>query len=280
MTDGESNKDSPTGKGKGEGGFPNRQNFDGLNVLAEASRQVGASDVTKRPGYTQSVTAGGKTVIVDPALEAEGFQGQAQGSEQVDGAGNAEGMVAVHCLSPLITDSNAGTPQSSNAPSIPALPSHTPNEHHGSHSPQLGDTSMSPESTSNARQSQLSLIAASANEMVPQGLSLDGDSIGPDGIKLGQWSQQLSTHEQLLFDSLAEHDPSLTAATQRAASYPRPIAMNPNTQAKGFVNEFGNSTKPMKPKVRGRFSAERRREVQDVRKKGACLRCRMLKKPV
>ena len=280
LTDGESNKDSPTGKGKGEGGFPNRQNFDGLNVLAEASRQVGASDVTKRPGYTQSVTAGGKTVIVDPALEAEGFQGQAQGSEQVDGAGNAEGMVAVHCLSPLITDSNAGTPQSSNAPSIPALPSHTPNEHHGSHSPPLGDTSMSPESTSNARQSQLSLIAASANEMVPQGLSLDGDGIGPDGIKLGQWSQQLSTHEQLLFDSLAEHDPSLTAATQRAASYPRPIAMNPNTQAKGFVNEFGNSTKPMKPKVRGRFSAERRREVQDVRKKGACLRCRMLKKPV
>lgn len=139
---------------------------------------------------------------------------------------------------------------------------------------------MSPESTSNARQSQLSLIAASANEMVPQGLSIDGDSMGPDGMKLSQWSQQLSTHEQLLFDSLAEHDPSLTAATQRAASYPRPIAMNPNTQAKGFVNEFGNSTKPMKPKVRGRFTAERRREVQDVRKKGACLRCRMLKKPV
>lgn len=179
-----------------------------------------------------------------------------------------------------ITDHPAGTPQSSNAPSIPALPSHTPNDHHGSISPPLGDTSMSPESTSNARQSQLSMIAASANEMVPQGLSMDGDGMGPDGIKIGQWPQQLSTHEQLLFDSLAEHDPSLTAATQRAASYPRPIAMNPNTQAKGFVNEFGNSTKPMKPKVRGRFSAERRREVQDVRKKGACLRCRMLKKPV
>jgi hypothetical protein len=139
---------------------------------------------------------------------------------------------------------------------------------------------MSPESTSNARQSQLSMIAASASEMVPQGLSIDGDSMGPDGMKMSQWSQQLSTHEQLLFDSLAEHDPTLTAATQRAASYPRPIAMNPNTQAKGFVNEFGNSTKPMKPKVRGRFTAERRREVQDVRKKGACLRCRMLKKPV
>lgn len=146
-------------------------------------------------------------------------------------------------------------------------------------SPPLGDASMSPESTSNARQSQLSMIAASANEMVPQGMSIDSDNLSSD-MKLGQWNQQLSTHEQLLFDSLQEHDPSLTAATQRAASYPRPIAMNPNTQAKGFVNEFGNSTKPMKPKVRGRFTAERRREVQDVRKKGACLRCRMLKKPV
>lgn len=144
-------------------------------------------------------------------------------------------------------------------------------------SPPLGDTSMSPESTSNARQSQLSMIAASANEMVPHGLPMDGDA---EGLKMNQWNQQLSTHEQYLFDSLQEHDPSLTAATQRAASFPRPIAMNPNTQAKGFVNEFGNSTKPAKPKVRGRFTAERRREVQEVRKRGACIRCRMLKKPV
>jgi hypothetical protein len=104
LTDGDSTKDSPTGKqGKaGENGFPNRQNFDGLNVLAEASRQVGASDVTKRPGYTQSVTAGGKTVIVDPALEAEGFQGQTQGPDKIDA--NAEGMFTIHCCSHPITD--------------------------------------------------------------------------------------------------------------------------------------------------------------------------------
>ena len=96
LTDGDSNKDASSGgKSKSaDGGFPNRQNFDGLNVLAEASRQVGASDVTKRgPGYTQSVTAGGKTVIVDPALEAEGFQGHSQGSDpKMDGTANAEGM--------------------------------------------------------------------------------------------------------------------------------------------------------------------------------------------
>lgn len=102
LTDVDSNKDSPSGnKGKsGEGGFPNRPNFDGLNVLAEASRQVGASDVSKRgPGYTQSVTAGGKTVIVDPALEAEGFQGQSQGSDgKIEGTGNAEGLFPPPCI--------------------------------------------------------------------------------------------------------------------------------------------------------------------------------------
>lgn len=128
------------------------------------------------------------------------------------------------------------------------------------------------------------MIAASASEMVPHGLPMDHDAGAglTDGMpKMSpSWNQQLSTQEQLLFDSLQEHDPTLTAATQRAASFPRPIAMNPNSQAKGFVNEFGNSTKPTKPKVRGRFSAARRREVQEVRKRGACIRCRMLKKPV
>lgn len=62
--------------------YTTRQNFDGLNVLAEASRQVGASDHTKRgPGYTQAMTVGGKTVVVDPALEAEGFQGASSHQE-------------------------------------------------------------------------------------------------------------------------------------------------------------------------------------------------------
>lgn len=137
---------------------------------------------------------------------------------------------------------------------------------------------MTPDPASNSRQSQLSMIAASASEMVPQGLSMDQEGAA-DGLPRlsGSWG---ASHDQLLFDSLQEHDPSLTAATQRATTFPRPIAMNPNSQAKGFVNEFGNSTKPAKPKVRGRFSAARRKEVQEVRKRGACIRCRMLKKPV
>lgn len=166
---------------------------------------------------------------------------------------------------------------------LPSLPNTSQGDHQSSASPPLGETSLTPDPGANARQSQLSMIAASASEMVPQGLTMEHDAGASltDGLsRMTPWNQQLSTHEQLLFESLQEHDPSLTAATQRAATFPRPIAMNPNSQAKGFVNEFGNSTKPTKPKVRGRFSAARRREVQEVRKRGACIRCRMLKKPV
>lgn len=46
-----------------------------------------------------------------------------------------------------------------------------------------------------------------------------------------------------------------------------------------FSVDYGNGQKSQRPKVRGRFSVLRRKEVQVVRKKGACIRCRMLKKP-
>ena len=61
--------------------------------------------------------------------------------------------------------------------------------------------------------------------------------------------------------------------------HPRPIAINPNGTQTHFTTDFSVSQKPVKPKVRGRFSDSRRKEVQEVRKRGACIRCRMLKKP-
>lgn len=42
---------------------------------------------------------------------------------------------------------------------------------------------------------------------------------------------------------------------------------------------FGVLRKGGKNKVRGRFEDTRRKEVQEIRKRGACMRCRMLKKP-
>ena len=69
-----------------------------------------------------------------------------------------------------------------------------------------------------------------------------------------------------------------TAEIMRPDTFPRTLAMNPSMTTE-FSAEYGDGQRPTKPKVRGRFTATRRKEVQDVRKKGACIRCRMLKKP-
>lgn len=60
--------------------------------------------------------------------------------------------------------------------------------------------------------------------------------------------------------------------------FARPIAMNTGLTTE-FSAEYGNGQRTNKPKVRGRFTPNRRKEVQEVRKRGACIRCRMLKKP-
>ncbi len=61
----------------------------------------------------------------------------------------------------------------------------------------------------------------------------------------------------------------------RAATYPRAIAAN-------LISPTHDSDESNTRLRKGRkgFSDERRKEVEEVRKKGACLRCRMLRKPV
>jgi hypothetical protein len=63
----------------------------------------------------------------------------------------------------------------------------------------------------------------------------------------------------------------------KAGTYPR-IAMSVPMVTE-FSAEYGNGQKAQKHKVRGRFTPGRRKEVQEVRKMGACIRCKMLKKP-
>ncbi|KAJ4503055.1 hypothetical protein HRR83_008941 [Exophiala dermatitidis] len=55
-------------------------------------------------------------------------------------------------------------------------------------------------------------------------------------------------------------------------------ASRPTSTTTHFVAETGTLAKVQKPKVRGRFDDTRRKEVRELRKLGACLRCRMLKK--
>jgi hypothetical protein len=69
---------------------------------------------------------------------------------------------------------------------------------------------------------------------------------------------------------------------QRGTSFPRPIAINPNTPtpATGIVAYIGSPSKSVhKSNVRKAFDPERKKEVQKLRQIGACIRCRTLKKP-
>ncbi|KAI9728638.1 MAG: hypothetical protein M1828_002744 [Chrysothrix sp. TS-e1954] len=55
-----------------------------------------------------------------------------------------------------------------------------------------------------------------------------------------------------------------------------PLAEQPHAR---YLNNFSISPNASRPRVRGRFAEGRRKEVQEIRRQGACLRCRMLKKP-
>ncbi|GAB7325385.1 hypothetical protein MBLNU13_g09421t1 [Cladosporium sp. NU13] len=63
-----------------------------------------------------------------------------------------------------------------------------------------------------------------------------------------------------------------TEAPQEFVTQQAPPSNEPNP-------EFGTAHKSDKNNARARFTDTRRKEVQEVRKRGACMRCRMLKKP-
>lgn len=69
----------------------------------------------------------------------------------------------------------------------------------------------------------------------------------------------------------------LAETTVQAVSQPRSIAPSTND---GLTNTSSGITKTRKQKIRQKFSDSRRLEVKGIRKKGACIRCRMLRKTV
>ncbi|KAI9757244.1 MAG: hypothetical protein M4579_003544 [Chaenotheca gracillima] len=88
------------------------------------------------------------------------------------------------------------------------------------------------------------------------------------------------TGEGLFFEGLPHRAAPSEGAPSRAATFPRLIAMDPNSPHGEYSSDYNVNGRTIRPKVRGRFSVSRRKEVQEVRKRGACIRCRMLKKPV
>ncbi|OSS49975.1 hypothetical protein B5807_06171 [Epicoccum nigrum] len=169
----------------------------------------------------------------------------------------------------------------------PALPSmyqfNGPLHHSPTNSPHMGNMPLSSSGSMAQMVPSLVMAASAANDLMPlaSGMAMDSDlnlSHNGMGFQRQQWPN-LQPHplDPLLQDhskdQLLPKDDGSAKFTQ-----PRPIAINPNAQTH-FTTDFSIHPKPAKPKVRGRFTDSRRKEVQEVRKRGACIRCRMLKKP-
>lgn len=125
------------------------------------------------------------------------------------------------------------------------------------------------------------LLADASHRNISEDRSLEQDFSEANGaIADNFFGQAHDQHGQWILDGNLYPDPnvahSMPSASPTTSSYNRIAINGPLTTE--FSTEYGNGQKANKPKVRGKFDNSRRQEVQEVRKIGACIRCRMLKK--
>jgi len=140
---------------------------------------------------------------------------------------------------------------------------------------------------------QLALAASAANDMMPGAgaaeITFEGTNFnipnkllpGSDRRMSASITMVQTIDPQLRDDTTGTH-PDAHGASPMPAGPNSPLLMiNSHLPHAAYLNDFSIAPNGVpRPKVRGRFSASRRKEVQEVRKQGACVRCRMLKKPV
>jgi hypothetical protein len=175
----------------------------------------------------------------------------------------------------------------SNAPAMSTMYQFNGPLHHSpTNSPHMGNMPLPSSASMTQMVPSLVMAASAANDLMPltnglhmeSELSLTGNSMNDMSDKYFQAqgrAQWPSLQPSSLDPLLQEHGKD---ELNKRIPHQRPIAMNPNPQTH-FTTDFSVNHKVTKPKVRGRFSDSRRKEVQEVRKRGACIRCRMLKKP-
>lgn len=180
------------------------------------------------------------------------------------------------------------TMEMSNAPAMSTMYQFNGPLHHSpTTSPHMGNMPFSGSASMTQMVPSLVMAASAANDLMPltnglhveSEMGLTGNGINDMSDKFfqaqgrGQWA---GLHSSSLDPLLQEH--TKDDQLNKRNPHTRPIAINPNPQTH-FTTDFSVNQKVTKPKVRGRFSDSRRKEVQEVRKRGACIRCRMLKKP-
>ncbi|EZF32588.1 hypothetical protein H109_02814 [Trichophyton interdigitale MR816] len=256
-------------RGKRAANFQNGPSLNGLNVLAEASRRVGASNEGHIQDRILELSAAERDMVVDPALEnSSKFSLEAELHAQF-----------IHTSSPTAPFFSTSSVDATSPLPMPAVHSLLPVDAHPDH-----------------HSSQLSLIAASANEMVTDDPSSSLESAAMCHQKSDAWQLppqtappqatiglsptiELPTADEMMIQNHIPAELSMPpASNERPGTYLRPLTTNPEVQQSNsdFFCEVVDTKKSNKK--RSTFSEERRKEVRVVRKMGACLRCRMLKK--
>ena len=211
---------------------PTRSGYNGLNVLAEASRRVGTPFNNRSDHQLFSEEA------VNPA---DGFARTFLDLPAVlhESTGKSPNMW-------LTEGTSTDTPDLVPLNALHAIYDHSHNDHIVQY--EIGIDQATPD---------LSSMAATASDLVAPSSDLD--------IRQSRVSS-------------AAPDRSMSQAPEtppRALRSIEPYAASP--QPAKFVSECGVS-KARTPKKRSRFAPQRRREVSDLRKQGACLRCSVLRK--
>ena len=140
---------------------------------------------------------------------------------------------------------------------------------------------------------RLSLIAATASDLearlpsVNQEQQGDQEQINQPQTFASQPQQSvLSKEPSLRFGSKDSHDPvEGPTSVKTLPPAPGPLPNRPHIKSKREHSPSGHirvvdKSQGRAQKVRGKFTDSRRQEVQEIRKKGACIRCRMLRKTV
>jgi len=258
---------------------PSKQGLSALETLAEVSRQH--LDLSgKRVSAKQSKT---------PPVQQ---QQQQQQQQQSTHNGNSQGALFDEFLT---HDDRPDSDMSAMSQALdmshaPALPSiyqfNGPLHHSPTGSPHIGSMPLTSSASMAQMVPSLVMAASQANELMPLangGLTMEPElNLTHPGISDRFFQAQARQWPSSIDPLLPDHTNKPPIAPKEntvEATPPRPIAMNPSGTQAHFTTDFSVNQKPAKPKVRGRFSDTRRKEVQEVRKRGACIRCRMLKKP-
>ncbi|KAF7676773.1 hypothetical protein GT037_004985 [Alternaria burnsii] len=182
----------------------------------------------------------------------------------------------------------------SHAPAMPSMYQFNGPLHHSpTASPHIGHMPLGSSGSMSHMVPSLVMAASAANDLMPlsNGMPMESDmnlsAHGMQGMSDGKFFHPQGRHHwpniqpNSLDPMLQDHSKEQMHANDqlnKGMGQQRPLAMSPSNQTH-FTTDFSMNQKPVKPKVRGRFTDSRRKEVQEVRKRGACIRCRMLKKP-